>query len=785
MPHSSARLGTKVVFLGGAFFTSISSVSAQTETTAADATGDEIIVTARGREEALQDVPLAISAFSAADLEQGGVDNLRDVANLTPGLSVNDGGGEFYSAPTIRGLSQLNTNNGLVENNVSVFLNGVYLPNPGAINIGLLNLERIEVVKGPVSARYGRNAFAGAINYVTRAPSSELSGRLVGTVGTAGRAMASGYVSGPIGEGWAATLGGLYDSYGGTWDDPVNGHDAGGYKKRNIIASLRGELGGSAVLSINGYYGNDVFDPSAENHLANNCASISGVFRQYCGRIAEGQSVVVPETYQTGATANRREVKHLDANLRLGLGNDYTLSLTGGWNDARSSQLLEINNRREGLTYPLAPGPGSIAVNEFYGDDLSSEDFSGEARLSSPSDRALSFSLGGFFYRLRGRQITNITIPSDNIPPGQSLGGPGGFLTNLLLSPGGRPFGNRNDAKVRTDQYSGFGELQYKITDSLTFAQELRYTDEKKGIQVISLVVAPGLPPQAPLSAKFSYWNTRSTLTWEPSDTLTLYASAANGTKTGGFNARATVPGDRRYNPEKNWTYEVGVKGQTGDGTLRYELSAYHIQLRDQQILGPSGDVNNPGQVIGNYGAGRNTGFEASAIIRASDALRFNLGFAYNDAKFKSGASDIQYAGICAALASCSGRLTQVNGQTVIDLRGLSLPRQSKYQVIAGFDLEVPLNDDVTWLSNGRYSYQSKQFFQPANFNFWGPTQDLGLRTGLKWKNITATAWVENLLQQTDAYNAYYNIRLTDFVFETLPIYRERRTFGLTVAADF
>ena len=758
-------------------------VSAQPAASPADeAANTDIVVTARGRDERLQDVPLSVSAFTADDLQRGGVDNLRDLATLTPGLTVNDGGGEFYSAPTIRGLSQLNTNNGLVENNVSVFLNGVYLPNPGAINIGLLNLDRVEVVKGPVSARYGRNAFAGAINYVTRAPSNVLTARVTGTIGTAERYSFSGLVSGPLAPGISATIGSLYDSYGGTWRDPVNGNGAGGYEKRNVTAALRAELSPDVVLAVSGYYGNDTFAPSAENHLANNCAPNGATLTQYCGEIAEGQSVVVPATYQTGATANRRDVKHLDASLKAGLGEGFTLDVILGWNDAKSMQLLEINNRREGLTYPLTPGPGSIAVNEFYGDDLRSKDFSGEVRLTSPQDRPLTFSAGAFYYQLRGRQITNITIPNDNIPAGQSLNG---VLVNLFLSPGGRPFANRNDATVLTDQYSGFGEAEYKISDTVALSQELRYTDETKGIQVLSLAVAPTLGPQPPISAKFRYWNSRTTLTYQANSDLTLYASAANGTKTGGFNARATLPADLRYGPEKNWTYEFGAKGALAGGRIRYEAAVYHIQLRDQQILGPSSNISNPGQVIGNYGAGTNTGFEISTQLRLNANLSANLGFAYNDAKFKTGATDIQYAGICARIPSCAGRLTTRNGQSVIDLSGLALPRQSKYQVTAALDANIPLSDDIDAFANLRYAYQSKQFFQPANFSYWGPTHDLGIRAGIKSGKFTATAWVENLLQETDAYNAYYNIKLTDFVFETLPIYRERRTFGLTLAAEY
>jgi iron complex outermembrane receptor protein len=747
--------------------------------------GGVIIVTARRREENLQDVPLAISAISGQKLEEAGVKDLRDLAQLTPNLSVNDGGAQFYSAPTIRGLSQLNTNNGLVENNVSVFLNGVYLPNASAINLSLLNLERVEVVKGPVSALYGRNAFAGAINYVTRSPSRELTAELSGILGTGERRALTGLVSGPLATGLRATLGGTFDTYGGTWQDPVNGNDAGGYKKRNVVAAIQADIAPGAKLDVAGYYGNDEFDPPVEYHLDNNCGLSGGVFRQFCGKIPQVSQVEIASPYASGAAGNKRDVKHIDAKLTVGLGADYDLSTTLGWNELHARQLLEISGRRNGLPYNLSPGPGTVQLPFFYGDDLATKDFSSEVRLASSRDSRFTWSIGGFYFRSRGHQITNLTVPSELLPAGQAVAN---ALVTRFLRAGGRPDPNRprGDAKVGTEQYSGFAEAQYAFGNGIKVSQEIRYTDETKSIRVLNVASPPfTIPP--PLSSTFRYWNTRSSLSYEPSNDTSLYASIANGTKTGGFNARAALAQDRTYKPEKGWTYEAGIKGILANGTVRYDAAVYHITWNSMQILGPNSDPNNPGQIVGNYGAAKNTGFEVASSIRLLPEVHLDLGFAYNDAKFTK-ALDGQYAAICPLVPSCASRIITVNGQRAIDLGGLALPRQSRYQANAKLDVAVPLSTDWSGFGLLTYAYQSKQYFQPANFSFWGGTHTVGLRTGVKNDFVTITGWVENLTQNKEAYMAYYNVLPNTFptlAFETLPIYPEKRTFGVTISSKF
>ena len=136
---------------------------------------EEIVVTARKVEERLQDVPLAITAFSAAEIQSAGIENLDDVANFTPGLTFSNLLGEFLPVPVIRGIAPTAVQGR--ENNAAIFVDGVYLSGREGLNFSQLDLERIEVVKGPQAAMYGRNSFSGAINFVTARPTDEFRGK--------------------------------------------------------------------------------------------------------------------------------------------------------------------------------------------------------------------------------------------------------------------------------------------------------------------------------------------------------------------------------------------------------------------------------------------------------------------------------------------------------------------------------------------------------------------------------------------------------------------------------
>lgn len=155
---------------------------------------DDIVVTSRRTAERLQDVPLPITAFNERMIEDAGISNLDDVAQMTPGLTFYSPFGEQIPTPVIRGISQTNI---FGETNAAVFVDGVYVSGRQGLNLSQLDIARIEVVKGPQSALYGRNSFSGAINIITAEPSDVFSGKGEVTVGDHGRRAARLSVSGP------------------------------------------------------------------------------------------------------------------------------------------------------------------------------------------------------------------------------------------------------------------------------------------------------------------------------------------------------------------------------------------------------------------------------------------------------------------------------------------------------------------------------------------------------------------------------------------------------------
>ncbi len=226
---------------------------------------EEIIVTARKRDENLQEVPVAVTAFSSRDLDRLGIASMGDIAAYTPGLSFEDYGGAL-EAPVIRGQNQVRLNNPV--QNVSTFLDGVYLQRSYMIDVGVVSLDRIEVVKGPQSATYGQNSFGGAINYVTKKPTADFEADVSVSIGSDDLFGGKATFSGPI---VSDKLLGLVtfgkESFDGTWenshplaDDNINpGTDGnlGGYDNQTIAGALRFLPTDSVTVDL-AYYRNEI-----------------------------------------------------------------------------------------------------------------------------------------------------------------------------------------------------------------------------------------------------------------------------------------------------------------------------------------------------------------------------------------------------------------------------------------------------------------------------------------------------------------------------------------------
>ena len=759
----------------------------------------EIVVTARNREERLQEVPLAITALAGDDLAQAGVRNLREISYLTPGLTINSAGGEAYTQPIIRGL--VNLNGGASDPNVAVFLDGIYLVNNSAISVGMLNIERVEVVKGPVSTLYGRNGFAGAINYVTKKPGNTFTGNFSGTYGNDGQRVAIGSLSGPIiKDVLSIGIAGGYEEYDGGYQDPVNGLKAGGFKKRDIHASFT--LTPSANIKLSGglYYGDDRFNTVALVYAINNCGPLSPAsaalgespFTQYCGRLNFQPLEVSPVRPAAGAAGNDREV--YSGNLRLeidaGLGD---LTVLGGYNKVTQQRFEDFIGRRNNLVFnltPATPAPSTARAPELFGGDTNNEDYSIEARFVSKQDQPFRWAFGGYYYKNDFATSTLIGIDSSGLPAGKSFAGTAG-----LFATSNGQFSTTNLTYVEgTDkQLSGFASVDWSLTPKLVLNGEIRYTHQEKSQDIIrNAFIANTVRPFGPArSDEDNFINYRVSGKYQFTSDVMAYASVATGTKAFGFNSRATAfPGEVSFEPEYATAYEVGLKSQVIDRTLVLNAAAFLIETRNLQAAVPSQDPTNTGTVTRNLGGTRSKGFEIEAVATPAKWLHFNIGLGYVDARFRDGAADFSSAASCLVIPSCAPRIRQrpnAVGTPVnfVLLDGLRVQRVSPYQISTGLMLNGRLGDTATWFTRGDLRLEDKQFMAANNYAFWGDRTLVNLRAGVEFNGITGTVFVDNLTKNMTVESASPNTRLNDFVANPVGFLPTPRRYGVTVGYSF
>ncbi|MDX2221716.1 MAG: TonB-dependent receptor [Rhodospirillaceae bacterium] len=759
---------------------------------------EEVVVTARKREESLQQVPLAISAFSALELETQGVQTLKDLTFLTPGITM-IGAAEANIQPIIRGIVNL----GGAEPNVATFLDGVYLANQSTINLSFMGVERIEVVKGPVSALYGRNAFAGAINYVSKKPTDEFEGRIQLTAGNDGQKTATGYLSGPLVPGkLRARLSAIYDDFNGSYKDQVNGLKAGAFEKKDVVLNLNFTPTDDLEISGTVYYGDDVFGINAATYLDNNCGGLIGFgpqateLRRYCGLVdTDARPVEVPPiTSDSQVAGNNREVFSANLNITYDFGWGTVSSLTG-FNDNKQLTFNDFTARRNGMPYFLNPGPGTVNLFQAFGGASDNDDFSEEIRISSAQDQRFRWTVGGFYFSADRLTSTFIGLDSNNIPAGRTISCAANICL-FFLEPGGAPDPVRRSITNNQDkQISGFAGTDFDITDALTVNGELRYTDQTKDADIVSLTTTPVpafRPLGGPFEAKYDFWDYRASAKYQVNDDVMVYVSYAKGTKGGDFNQRATIPSEIQYGPEKNKTAEVGAKTRWLDGRLQANVAVFRIEDIGLQVQGPSDNPAAVGLVTKNFGSTTSKGFEVELAALPTEGARFNLGVGYADPTYDDTAFDFGALTICQQIGPpicAADRIVQITTpqgpRTAFRLGGLQTPRTSKWQVSLAANFDGPLTGDWTWFAGADYRYESRWFFDQTNTSWVSSRNHVSARAGVETGAIKLTAFVDNLTNDDTPDAVGYNVRLNDLIGNFVVALPFQRRYGLTVSYAF
>lgn len=421
----------------------------------------EIVVTSRKIEENLKEVPLAITVFDEASIAAAGINNLEDVAEMTPGLSFFNPLGATLPTPVIRGVVPTDI---FGDNNAAIFVDGVFVSGREGLNFSQIDLERIEIVKGPQSALYGRNAFSGAINYVTKRPSDVFEGRTTVEAGNDGKIKGLFSMTGPIlGETLLGRVSGLYDEWDGSYENSLSDIDIGGYRYRSLQGSLLWLPTSDLDLALSYYKSNDHLDGSPTVSLPTNCEDKveappdttgypvqAGVrFLNYCGRIPDIESIpglngsdAIPRP--AGATGEDRELDRANLKINWNLHDYGSLAALTGYSKTREnarhdfgrglgnsqsflycSPAVQENPRvPNSCTENGVPTPANLRFFSGLVDiepGSQSEEISQELRFTSPEDRRLRLTAGSYWYRVTLEEHDGknaATLPPPNWPSG-------------------------------------------------------------------------------------------------------------------------------------------------------------------------------------------------------------------------------------------------------------------------------------------------------------------------------------------------------------------------------
>jgi iron complex outermembrane receptor protein len=743
---------------------STGTVLAQTATDTGGVTGNgalpEVVVTARKKAENLQNVPLAITAVTAQELTATGATSVQDITQLSPGVTYTSVGAESNAQVIIRGISD--TSGGYsTSQNVSTFLDGIYIKNPSAIDLSLGGVERVEIVKGPVSTTYGRNAFMGAINYVTATPGDSLHGDLAYTIGDHGRNVLYAGVSGPIIDGiLKGSISGTFDSYDGYDHDSVTGNYTNGHQKEDLLATLVFTPNSHITITPVFYHGDDTFTQPTTVSYKSNCGTPSSAFTGdfYCGDLDKNQIGPYAAVNPGEETGLSRRVNHLhvDAKFAYDFG---TVDVLAGGNSITTDSLTEFDESRFGLPFPTqnaatgAAGPTTL-TESFFGDVGTERDASIEARYDSPQQYRFRFSFGGYYYYDAATNSNPFGLYAPNVPAG--------FILDTAFGPAGaeqfstgKPSVVFNGAKTAAEDKSGFvaGELDLlkgpRFGD-VTLGEELRYLSETEK-------ESGSLGGGNYQSAKFSPVTSRTTLSWKPTHEYNIYFSAANGEKSGGFNTTSVTPADATFQPETDWSYELGVKATLLDRRLIVDADVFHTDIDGLQQLGaPSaiGPAGVPILVVKNYGSVEEDGFELESKYNTDFGLVLGGGLAIQDPRFSDGSFDTSDAAACAVITFCAAKVVSVksvNGTEIIvptgtagstpaiNLKGQHLPFAADFTLNLNAEYRHPVEfsyittylPQSEWFARVDYRYEDKEYGDISNFNYVSPKNIVNLHAGI------------------------------------------------------
>jgi len=640
-----------------------------------------IIVTAQRRAEALVNVPISVTTLGAEALETANVEELTDIAKLTPGLRF-DNAGAFFQ-PTIRGIGTAVTTSG-GGGNVGIYIDGFYSPNPLATNAQLLNVRDIQVLKGPQGTLFGRNTTGGAILIQSAEPSTETGGQVKTSYGRYNEWRTQGYLTYGISDRVAMDFEGVYSTGDGWRRDISSGRRVGDYKNWSLRLGLKAELT-DAVSVLLRYQHGDVDDPSpllTASYRDNQVGSGAPFYAQpgqYTfdkNRIASGS---VPEFFRS-----RSDVYQATVNADLGFAD---LTSYSQYRKEVVNASLELDYSGVDIFQLGLPNRNKTITQEFL--------------LNSKAGTPLQWTAGLFYFENTDIYITNIDNAGSRPPARIRQGGSG----------------------TTTKSYAAYFDATYEVTPQFFVTAGVRYAKDKVVDAYWNPSVLLGFDPTSknPVpSISDDRVTPRFVLRYKPDDRSSVYASFTKGYKAaiidvgGSCQIIETNFTCGQVKPETINAFEVGYKYD--DRALSFELSGFYYDYKNLQV---SLFRTSTAQII-NAATSEIYGLDGQVRYRVSPGFEINAGAAWTHARYKKFENAPIYTP-CLSLYSAQTCLTTFQGVTFLvtgrDLEDVTMQRTPEFTGNLGARYSTNVGGGELTLS-GNLAYSSKFYFGPSGIQF-------------------------------------------------------------------
>ncbi|WP_232491438.1 TonB-dependent receptor [Novosphingobium kaempferiae] len=498
---------------------------------------DDIVVTATRQQTRLQDTPLAISAYTADQIERSGTRDLRDIVTFTPGLTMGTNEGQGAVPISIRGVGQNDLGIG-ADAPIAVYLDGVYLARSYMNLFDLVDVERIEVLRGPQGTLYGRNATGGAINVITRAPSDTFEYEGFARYGNYDAWGVQALVSGPLAPALSGKLAIGASRHDGYTRLVPTGEDLDPEKSLTIRGALR-------------------WQPTTDLDIR---LDADGGFHDMAA-IVHNSSAPDFDPKRIAVDAGPREDRDF-----------WGLALTAV-HRLSDFELTSITGYREAKLFNVIDTDASAANLIRYEQHDNTSQFSQELRISTVGERRLQW-LGGLYYFREAAHTFNPIYLDFTAVPGVAS-----------------PTMQYITASNRTEAFAAFGQATFHISDKLDINGGLRWSTETKRfnfLQQFSVDLPPlfNSYPQSRQKTTWSNLSPRVGIDYRPNRDLLLYASYSEGFKSGGSTSVSliTQPAPNVFEPETLKAFEGGIKSEWLDGRLRVNATAFHYNYRNLQV---------------------------------------------------------------------------------------------------------------------------------------------------------------------------------------------------------